>query len=96
LEVIYRPDSEFDFVIAPNPNSGGHINLFINADEGTSLDLQIYDIAGRPVYSKVLQTITKGTSAFGFDFEQSLLSPGVYIVTLSSGPESDVARMIVN
>ena len=94
VTVTYQLNSEFSFSIYPNPNAGEHFMMFVNAEKDSELLTVVYDIIGRPVYSRSIITRRKGENIFDFEMG-TLFAPGMYTISLSSGQNTSNAKMIV-
>ena len=87
---------DFDFSVYPNPYKGGPINLEIDGNISTALQIKLYNTIGKVVLSKDFQ--------FGSDFSQislnptEKLAPGLYFLSISMQGEnfSKTKKLIVS
>ncbi len=73
---------DFEFAIAPNPNDGKQLTIFLSANKNDNITLAIHDMLGKVIYSEQItigQTINVSLPVY---FEQVLAS-GIYIITLT-------------
>ncbi|GAB4251602.1 MAG: hypothetical protein Kow0079_05680 [Vicingaceae bacterium] len=86
LEVIYG------FKIYPNPNNG-LFNIQWNSNENTQTLIEVYDLMGKLLFEKSLNT-SKGSNTNSFDF--SGYSNGVYFVKITSDNDTQTIKWIKN
>ncbi len=78
------------FRIYPNPAKNGHFSIFIpEVSSKESVDLTIFDISGRTIYSKK-QTVGSGNLPLGIDAKA-----GTYFVNVKSGDFSQTKSLII-
>ncbi len=77
----------------PNPNQGLFEINFLKEELTQNVRMNIVDINGRIVYNDELNTTEK---SINFKLDMSHLSPGLYIVKISSGDAVYTQRMMIN
>jgi hypothetical protein len=77
------------FSIYPNPVTNGKLRMSIDGFESSEVNLSIYTITGKLVYTKNIQSA-------GSTYETTVdLTPGIYIVNLKDGVTSKTQKMVV-
>ncbi len=80
--------------VSPNPvQSGASFRLVVNADNGFEATVQIFDPAGRQVYSQQSLSFQAGETVTEVPVDG--LGNGLYFVVLNSGQGRDVRRLVV-
>jgi len=87
-------DSEFDLVetfqVFPNPTSG-ELNILIETERPTSMELKIYNLQGQ----KVIREVSNNTSRVDRKMDLSNLSAGVYFVHLTTPEGTQIAKIVL-
>ncbi|RED50588.1 zinc-dependent metalloprotease [Seonamhaeicola aphaedonensis] len=90
---LSNPDF-YDFVnnltVFPNPNRGDFTVKFSNASAST-IDLEIYDLRGRTIYSKEYLNVTSFNESINMSHAQS----GMYILNVSDGIRKTTKKIII-
>lgn len=81
-----------NFTLYPNP-SNGNFNLQGDFTVISKLQLAVYDIQGRLVYSEILNSSNNSTVSISLG---NKLSVGVYLVKLSNGKQTKNFKIVVN
>jgi hypothetical protein len=79
------------FSAYPNP-SNAKINFVLYQDKPSAIDLTVFDIMGRKVYSKKYEGLTEGFIKINSDISD--LAEGTYLYTLKSGQKYHNGRFI--
>lgn len=90
LQLQVSGDSEFDFVIFPNPTES-KFNLLVEDFADEVAVLSIYDLSGRKVYDRILHIIESGVTST----VEVNLDPGVYVVRVISGDRQKSKPLVV-
>jgi hypothetical protein len=79
--------------VTPNPVSGTAVGVTISAPSGASLQLELYDIAGR----KILQLWSGNTTEGTIEVDTEKVYNGTYMLVLSTsdGTRLDAAQLVV-
>jgi hypothetical protein len=93
-EVEAFVNSDMNFTVFPNPNTGDNFN--INLD-GVSIDelitLSIFDMSGKVIYEATMST--SAINGTNIEFEHSLAA-GVYTVRIAGKDYADTQLMVVS
>lgn len=73
-----------DLVIYPNPVSNGKI--YITTKHNLTKQVEIYDVLGKKILS---------SSLFGKELNISRLTPGIYILKIKEGVQSETRKLVV-
>ncbi|PSR55472.1 hypothetical protein AHMF7605_19150 [Adhaeribacter arboris] len=81
--------------VYPNPNPGDQVNLEASQFKANEeVTIQVYDVQGSVIQSKLAVTDTNGTIHTNLAFTNRL-SPGVYMIVVSSKTTKATTRLIV-
>jgi len=96
-EVTISGSTLFSFDIAPNPNNGKQLTLYITDPmSNQTITMTVYDVLGKEILTQNFTTVQSGNSSFPVYFQKTL-SAGVYIVTISANNHPTLSkRLIVN
>jgi hypothetical protein len=75
-------NTDLAFTIAPNPNDGRSLTVFITSAKNDKLTFAIHDMLGNLIYSELMVTGPTATVSSLIYFQQ-VLAPSVYLVTLT-------------
>jgi len=81
----------------PNPFSG-HTELSVGLPGDADVTLDVFDVAGRRVYSRELGRLAAGwqhVSYDGRDADGRLLPSGVYFYRISAGANTTTRKMVI-
>ncbi len=79
-----KEHQELSFSLYPNPSSAEVYMLLHAVENDQNIEVNVYDISGKVVYSKI-KWIQKNTADFfSIDFSEKL-APGIYTVSANSG-----------
>jgi len=85
-------DSIFEkFIISPNPNTG-IFNINLKSNSGKNINVDIYDIRGITIFSKVFDN----TLNFSKDIHLENLAAGIYLVNVTDGDSREVRKVLVD
>ena len=85
--------NEASMTIYPNPATGSDVKVIYNiAKDSKHAQVLVYDVAGRTVLSKALES---GKGLHQYQLPVSGLSPGAYIVNLSTESGTMQQRLII-
>jgi hypothetical protein len=79
-------------IIKPNPSSNGQVNCIFYSDKSMEAQVNIFDTAGRNVFSKMLYA-EKGEN--NRMIETNLLSAGAYSVTITIDDNIITGNLII-
>ena len=79
-----------NLAIYPNPNNG-EFNIGFNPKSGEDIEIQVYDIRGRAIFSKNYNTTSRFEEAISLNNAQS----GVYLLTIADGSNKITRKIIV-
>ena len=71
---------DFSVDLAPNPNDGKQLTVFITSPVSGPVDLTIYDMLGKLLFAKSLDVIKGANNSFSMQFAE-VFSSGTYVVT---------------
>lgn len=94
IAVDFKPYSDFNFNVYPNPSTGDEINLAITNTKNEDVLVVVTDVTGKESYSKILITEEEGESVFAFDLENKL-AKGIYVITATSKQNIYSKKLIV-
>lgn len=77
--------------IYPNPNDG-EFTIGFNPKSGDDINIEIYDIRGRSIYTKKFNTVSRFEEVIRLNDAQS----GVYLLRILDGPQSITKRIIID
>ncbi|WP_178991542.1 zinc-dependent metalloprotease [Winogradskyella schleiferi] len=84
-------DNELDNLnIYPNPNNGV-FNIGFNPKSGEAINIEVYDIRGRSIYTKSFNSVSRFEETIQLNDAQS----GVYLVTIADGANKVTKKIIV-
>lgn len=78
--VLIENNKSLKLSISPNPAIGNKINLDYIAQNASNVDVNIYDMTGRKVFTQSFGKAFKGQEGYGLDI--SALNNGMYILEL--------------
>ncbi len=84
-------ESEIEVSIYPNPIKD-EINIFIGDSEEENIDITVYDLNGNAVFNESYDLV--GASTLKIVKGINELSSGIYILSVTAGPERRVKRII--
>ena len=98
VSVNFILNTDFSFSIFPNPGSADNINLEINATEGKQFLFQIYDVAGREIFSKMITVQNNGQNIYSMypSLNSTVLTSGFYLIKATFGESVYCNKLIVN
>jgi subtilisin-like proprotein convertase family protein len=76
--------------IYPNPNNG-EFNIGFNPRSGEDVKVEVYDIRGRAIFTNVYNSVSRFEEVIRLNNAQS----GVYLLTISDGPQKVTKKIIV-
>ncbi|MDH7913800.1 reprolysin-like metallopeptidase [Winogradskyella sp. SYSU M77433] len=79
-----------NLAIYPNPNNG-EFNIGFSPKSGEDIEIQVYDIRGRAIFSKNYNTTSRFEEAISLNNAQS----GVYLLTIADGSNKITRKIIV-
>jgi hypothetical protein len=82
------------FNVFPNPNNGGHFNISVKTEKAGEVIIVVYDQLGRESYSKVIIAEESLQSLITID-PSPKLTPGMYMINVTSGTNNFIKRIIV-
>jgi hypothetical protein len=71
---------DFSVDLAPNPNDGKQLTVFITSPLNGTVDLTIYDMLGKLLFAKSLDVVKGANNSFSMQFAE-VFSSGTYVVT---------------
>ena len=77
--------------IYPNPNNG-EFNIGFNPRSGEDVKVEVYDIRGRAIFTNVYNSVSRFEEVIRLNNAQS----GVYLLTISDGPQKVTKKIIVD
>jgi hypothetical protein len=77
--------------IYPNPNNG-EFNIAFDPRSGEAITVEVYDIRGRVIYTKLYSSVSRFDEVISLNNAQS----GVYLLTLSDGPLKVTKKIIID
>ncbi len=93
IAVDYK-SNKMPFEVYPNPNDGISFFVLLKELKGKEIIVELQDIRGRELFSKVLFVGSDNQTIEIRDLEKRL-SPGVYLVTASSEHELYQQKVII-
>lgn len=85
-------DNELEgLTIYPNPNNGT-FNIGFNPNSGENINIQVYDIRGRIIFSKSFNTVSRFEEVIRLNNAQS----GVYLLNISDGSNKVTRKIVVD
>ena len=79
-----------NFALYPNPNKGD-FTLKFNSNSGKDIDMKVYDISGKLIYTKAYNP----TSNFEENISLKNISSGIYLMTVSDQDKSITRKLII-
>ena len=79
-----------NFALYPNPNKGD-FTLKFNSNSGKDIDMKVYDISGKLIYTKAYNP----TSNFEENISLKNISSGIYLMTVSDKDKSITRKLII-
>jgi len=76
--------------IYPNPNNG-EFNIGFNSRSGEDITIEVYDIRGRAIFTRSYNSVSRFEEAIKLNEAQS----GVYLLSISDGPQKVTKKIIV-
>lgn len=89
---VTENDRFSDFVVYPNPNATGQLNISANALNATDTQIDLFDMTGRSVYSN-RQTFAAGSNTL--QLATGAFPAGMYLVALQAGPQRLVRSIVI-
>jgi hypothetical protein len=83
------------FDMYPNPGDGSDIHLAVSGPGSGEIRVMMYDFTGRELYSGTIQKEEKSDVVVTANPENKL-SPGIYLLTITSGRQLLSKKLIVN
>ena len=80
-----------NLAIYPNPNNG-EFNIGFNPKSGKDIKVAVYDIRGRAIFANVYNSVSRFEEVIRLNNAQS----GVYLLTISDGPQKVTKKIIVD
>lgn len=91
LEPMSTKEFGFEnFALYPNPNSG-NFNIAFKSDSNSKINILIHDISGRKIFDKAYDN----TGLFSQELQLNKTQAGIYLVSITDGPNKVVKRIIV-
>ena len=78
--------------VYPNP-AATYAHIDFTVGQSTNVDIQLFDMSGRVVYTKSLGKVMAGTHAQVIPCEN--LNKGVYVVRVAAGTQPMTSKLIV-
>lgn len=78
--------------VSPNPFRE-KVSIKFSAIPGTTVSIDIYDISGRNVHSRIME-VTKNTNTYSWSPAAGKLSSGIYFLRISNGIEQAGSKLI--
>ena len=87
--------SEGDFTLYPNPNTGEQLFVILSAvEQGTNtVNVDIFDMTGKRVIARTI-AVQDGFVKASFDLNGDVQS-GVYIVNVTAGTKTYTQRLVI-
>ncbi|APY08406.1 hypothetical protein BWZ20_08895 [Winogradskyella sp. J14-2] len=76
--------------IYPNPNNG-EFNVEFNPKSGEDIALEVYDVRGRKIYSNLFNNASRFEEVIRLNNAQS----GVYLLSISDGPQKAIKKIVI-
>jgi subtilisin-like proprotein convertase family protein len=80
-----------DLSIYPNPNNG-EFNIGFNPKSGEDITIEVYDIRGRNIYTNSFNTVSRFEEVIRLNNAQS----GVYLLSISDGPQKVTKKIVID
>lgn len=77
--------------IYPNPNNG-EFNIGFNPRSGEDINIEVYDIRGRAIYTKTFNSVSRFEEAIKLNNAQS----GVYLLSISDGSQKVTKKIVID
>lgn len=77
--------------IYPNPNNG-EFNIGFNPKSGEDITIEVYDIRGRNIYTNSFNTVSRFEEVIRLNNAQS----GVYLLSISDGPQKVTKKIVID
>ena len=84
IVAVEMKDRLEDMIVFPNPARGNHVDIYFSSKENASVLMQVYDSMGKLVMTRSIIS-TPGSNTIPVDL--SVISKGMYFVTLTSGDQ---------
>jgi hypothetical protein len=88
-----KDQKEFAFLLYPNPAAGKTNLSFYNAPKGQTIDITVYDISGKTIYTTAT-TLDKSEDTFSIDLSRTLPA-GMYMVVIRSDNQTYRQKLFV-
>jgi hypothetical protein len=97
--ILVGSDNNFSFDIAPNPNDGKQISVFLASQQNENTTITIHDIVGQLLYDKQLndQQLTSasgGSTSLPIYFQEDL-KKGIYFITVTQNGNQSLNKKFI-